>query len=124
MARLFGDLDASVLVADQYVDVDTLGSSISTCFRLARDGRYSESQRGSFYAKGVALREQWKVLLGEAFDAGTPDLVKANATIKAVNASLAETLRDINKAADTIQQLGTLVAQLTKLIEIVGTLTA
>ncbi|MBU1345578.1 MAG: hypothetical protein KKA16_01355 [Alphaproteobacteria bacterium] len=122
MTKILGDLRADKVGADQTVDTGTLAASISTCFRMARDGRYTESQRGAFYANGVVLREQLKVLLGVVFDAGTPELVAANATIKTVNAALAKALADINQAAATIDQLGKLVAQLTRLVELAGVL--
>lgn len=122
MTKLLGDLRADEIADDQTVDGPGLAAAVSVCFRVARDGRYSEAERGAFYANGVMLREQMKVLLGDIFDEGTDDLVQANAMIKTVNAELGATLADINRAADTIEQLGALVAQLTKLVELAGVL--
>lgn len=122
MTKILGDLRADKVGPDQTVDAATLAASISTCFRMARDGRYSESQRGAFYASGVVLREHMKVLLGEVFDAGTPELVEANAAIKTVNAALVKALADINQAAAAIDHLGKLVGQLARLVELAGVL--
>ncbi|MEJ6789530.1 hypothetical protein BrevBR_08240 [Brevundimonas sp. BR2-1] len=118
MTKLLGELRADEIAEDQTVDGPGLAAAVSVCFRMARDGRYSSEARTAFYDSGVMLRDQMKILLAEVFNEGTDDLLEANALIKTVNADLAATLADVNRAADTIEQLGALVTQLTKLVEL------
>lgn len=98
------------------IDSAALAVIINDCFKAARSGRFSRGQRGSYYSAGVALREQFKVLVGEWFDEGSDELTAANQKIKDVNAELKVALEDIDRAAGTIESLGELVDQLTGLI--------
>lgn len=101
-------------------DTAQLAELVQTAFLLSLDGRLSTGTRGNLNALGVQLRNQLRELLAQVFEAGTTELVEANKAIDEINADLKVALRDINKVADLIENLGALVASLDKLLGIVG----
>lgn len=104
--------------ADVTVDTTALSQIVKDAFLLSMDGRVSEGQQGALNAYGVALRAQLRELLGKIFDADADKLRRANTTITAVNAALKKAKADIDKVADTVEQLGKLVSQLDGLLKI------
>jgi hypothetical protein len=110
---------ASFNAASQTIDTAKLAEVVQDAFLMSMDGRLSEAVQGSYYANGVTLRAQLRELLIEVFEADTPELLRANATIKQVNTKLKAVKAQIDQAAKVLEDLGALVAQLDKLLQIV-----
>lgn len=106
---------------DVTVDTTALSEIVKDAFLLSMDGRVSESVQDLLNGHGIALRAQLRDLLGKIFQANTGKLTHANETITAVNVGLKKAKADIDKVADTIEQLGALVGQLDALLKIAGT---
>lgn len=114
------NVDASAVLDEQAIDVETLAALIRTCFAAAKDGRYSRAQRGLLTSTGTQLRDQMVLLIKEVFEKNSAELIAANDAIKKVNAELKAALVEINRMADAIEAVGDLVEQITDLIGIVS----
>ncbi|PRB46464.1 hypothetical protein CQ009_05360 [Pseudomonas sp. MYb2] len=102
----------------QVVNLPELMAIIQDCFRLNRDGRQSPVQRKEYLLKGEALSKRQNKLINEIFTNGVDEVRKANAAIKKVKDATNQALKDIEKTADTIEQLGALVSALDDVIKL------
>ena len=102
----------------QVVNLPELMAIIQDCFRLNRDGRQSPVQRKEYLLKGEALSKRQNKLINEIFTNGVDEVRKANAAIKKVKDATNQALKDIEKTADTIEQLGALVNALDDVIKL------
>lgn len=107
-------------VAAHTVDTTQLAEIVKQVFLLSLDGRLSPGMRGNFNALGVQLREQLRKLLREVFEGDVEALRQANAEIGRINGDLKQAVEKIDRAADSIEQLGALVGALDKLIGVAG----
>lgn len=102
------------------VDTIQLAEIVRQVFLLSLDGRLTPGMRGSMNALGIQLREQLRKLLAQVFEDGSDALGDANAEIRQVNADLKTATDRLDKAADTIEQVGALAGALDKLIATAG----
>jgi hypothetical protein len=100
------------------VDTTTLTQLIDACFNLSMDGRLDQQQRSDFLAMGKRLRGSLLNLLSATFDEGTPAVLSANAEISRINNGLKAQAERLNQIAQTVKDIGSLVASLDKLIGI------
>jgi hypothetical protein len=114
--------DARLVSADQYVSSPELAGIIEACALLSMDARVKPAEQGNFLALSLALRDQLRVLVAKIFTGNTTEVQAANKQLKTVNQQMKATLDEINKAAKTIEMLGELVSQLSKLVKIAGVL--
>lgn len=114
-------VDANQLSAQQaQVDTNQLTDIVNQCFLASMDGRFTQEQRGQFLAFGAGTREQLRMILGKVFENATTEVNQANSAITAVNKNLKSTIEDLSHIANTIEQLGRLVAVLDALIKMAG----
>lgn len=111
--------NALELKPDQEVDLPTLMIIIQDCLRMNRDGRYTPEQRKGYLEKATKLTKQQNKLLGVYFKSGVDELKKANAAIKKVKDATNQALKDIEKTADTLEQLSALINSLTAVIGLI-----
>jgi len=100
------------------VDTTTLTDIVSQCFDLSMDGRFSDDQQRMFLAEGKRLRGLLLNLLSAQFDEGTPTVIAANNQLQAVNTSLSNAAAVLANAADTLNEVATLVGNLDKLLNL------
>src|SRR5262249_37320802 len=90
----------------------TLTDVISQCFDNSTDGRFAEPQRALFLAEGKRLRGLLLNLLSAQFATGTPEVLNANAELKAVNTDLKTSLVNLSNTATTVGSVAHLVGTL------------
>ena len=100
------------------VDTTTLTDIIDQCFDLSMDARFSDGQQKMFLAEGKRLRGLLMNLLSAQFDDGTPTVIAANNQLDLVNTSLSDSAAVLANAADRLNQVATLVANLDKLLNV------
>ena len=98
------------------IDTTTLTDIINKCFANATDGRFTAEQRAVFLADGKRLRGLLLNLLSAQFNAGTPQLVAANAQLQTVNADLKASVASIAQAQATLNNVAQLVGTLDGLL--------
>lgn len=108
------------LAGETTADTTKLAQIVKTTFLLAMDPRPSLGQRAILGSIAKELRERLRMLLSERFKAGTPFLVAANREIVTTNRYLEDEAAKLEKIADTIEQLGKLVAAVDKLVDIIA----
>jgi hypothetical protein len=99
-------------------DIAKLTQIIEDCSALSIDDRLDAEARGKFGDFAERLRPQLVALLSKTFDQGTPELLKANARIQEVNASLKRFTEELAGIADMLERLSKLVSVLDGLLKI------
>lgn len=100
------------------VDTTTLTEIIDQCFDLSMDERFTDVQQKKFLAEGKRLRGLLLNLLTAQFDKGTQTLIDANNQLDAVNTALSDSVAVLANAADTLNQVATLVGNIDKLLNV------
>ena len=100
------------------VDTTTLTDIVNQCFDLSMDGRFSDNQQRMFLAEGKRLRGLLLNLLSAQFEEGTPTVIAANHQLNAVDTSLSDAVAVLANAADTLNEVASLVGNLDKLLNV------
>lgn len=106
------------LASPATLDTEKLTAAARAAYLLSMDARISIGHRATLNALGDKLSDRLTFLLKAKFEEGTTELVAANNRIAETNRYLREEAAKLDKIADTVEQLGKLVAAVDKLVGI------
>ena len=101
------------------VNTVKLEAAIMQCVDLSMDGHIADGSQDKYLDCATELRKRLVKIKAKEFADGQPDVEKANDLLAETNQRLKEVKTGLDKIADSLKAVGTLVAVLDKIVNVV-----